>query len=284
MFARLAVCCTIVTLVGCGGEPPKPGRHFETTPRSNRDLKSDRKKKRDSQPIPYLGGRVLHQPRIVNLFWGAWWDTPDGRARRAIVDGLASNLAATSYLALVTQYPDSDGAPDVSQPLVAGSVVVTASEPPDGLPDEALQAFVQSQATPSSSAETIYLLMTPPGVAMHSEMGTSCEDTCAYHNHFSSSGRELLYAIIPALDCWDVCGAGELSVNGPEADMTTLAYSHEVAEVITDPYLDAWTKADGEDEIGDRCDSGSQLDGGGQSFAVQDLWSNDGMLCASSYE
>ena len=43
------------------------------------------------------------------------------------------------------------------------------------------------------------------------------------------------------------------------------------------PDLDAWTKGDGEDEIGDRCDGGSALDGGGGGWAVQDLWSNDGM-------
>jgi hypothetical protein len=260
-------------------------QHHEVTPHAVSDLKYDKNKK--VAPIPYHGGPVLHQGRAVHLYWGAYWNRSEGQMRSAAVDELATALGGTSYFALITQYGDSAGAPDSSGPLLAASAVEAGSEPPDGLADDALQQFVAAELGSGAvtfANENVYVIFTPPGVALKSDMGTGCDDTCAYHSSFSSDGRDIKYALIPSLDCWDICGIGKVSVSDQVTDMTTVAYSHELAEAIIDPDLNAWTKKDGEDEIGDRCDGGSQLDGAGGRWAVQDLWSNSGMLCANVYE
>jgi hypothetical protein len=280
MTVRFLLGLGLALSLGCDSAG-KSSRHFEVTPLDALETKDDRRKK----PVPYLGGPVLHLPRAHNLYWGAYWSGDEGQARITRLDGLTAALGGTPYIALTTQYTDKKGAPDVSGSLASGSAVVADSEPPGGLADDALQKFVEAQLpSVGFGAETVYFILTPPGVQLKSDMGTSCDDTCAYHSHFSSSGRDVKYAIVPSLDCWDVCGSGNLSVNGTVDDLLTLAYTHELAEAITDPDLNAWTKGDGEDEIGDRCDGGTQLDGTGGSWAVQDLWSNNGMLCANVYE
>src|SRR5262245_1078704 len=94
-----------VLAMSLGCDAPGRLRHFEVTPAEVAETKEDRRK----NPIPYLGGPILRNPRAIHLYWGVWWSTDEGLQRRALLDGLAAALGGTSYIALVTQYTDKDG-------------------------------------------------------------------------------------------------------------------------------------------------------------------------------
>ena len=84
---------------------------------------------------------------------------------------------------------------------------------------------------------------------------TSCAYTsyCAYHSFFNLAGTTVIYGNQPYGET-SVCQApGTPSPNGDaEADAAASIASHEVTEAITDPMLNAWYTAQG-NEIADLC-------------------------------
>ena len=73
------------------------------------------------------------------------------------------------------------------------------------------------------------------------------------------------------------CGV-HVDVNGTSLDEITVTLGHEIAEAVSDPYVDAWITADGV-EVADQCETGVAASWGGAQFAVQDLWSNAQFGC-----
>jgi hypothetical protein len=84
--------------------------------------------------------------------------------------------------------------------------------------------------------------------------GNSCAYTayCAYHS-FIDGSTPIIYGNEPYGDTSACQVAGTPSPNNdPAADTAATAASHEMTEAITDPELDAWYTAQG-NEIGDLC-------------------------------
>ena len=84
---------------------------------------------------------------------------------------------------------------------------------------------------------------------------TSCAYTqyCAYHSFISNGSAPIVYANEPygsTANC-QIQGAPSPS-NDPVADAAATSASHELTEAITDPLLNAWFTARG-NEIGDLC-------------------------------
>ena len=93
--------------------------------------------------IPYNGGAVLLHPSAVNLYWGTYWQTADGQAEAAILDGVAQGAGGTPWLGILAQYADSNGnAPDPTSSVFGGSQVI-ATDPPSLVQDGDIQAFVE---------------------------------------------------------------------------------------------------------------------------------------------
>lgn len=243
------------------------------------------------QHIPYGGGPVLHQPREVNLYWGAYFETAAGRHERDLLDAFARRAGGTRWWSTVTQYTDQDGA--VKSASVEGqSLVVTSPAPGSAVTDQDLMTLVQSQLSKGAlrwDPEAVYFVFTPPQVVVHGGKrggGTSCKDLCGYHHHIALPVKgvglaDIKYGSIPHGDCPDGCTVKGVSVNGSVLDQETVTLSHELAEAATDPDLDAYTTHHGDNELGDLCNGGSAVNWSGEKFAVQDLWSNAARHCTS---
>jgi hypothetical protein len=101
----------------------------------------------------------------------------------------------------------------------------------------------------------MFLLFTSSGEgSCFDSSGASCAYTqyCAYHS-FISGSTPIVYGNEPYGEL-SVCQVpGTPSPNGdPAADTASTSASHEMSEAITDPELDAWYTAQG-NEIGDLC-------------------------------
>jgi hypothetical protein len=235
-----------------------------------------------TQGVPYHGGAVLHHPVAVHLYWGAWWTTDEGQARATILDGFSADAGDSAWWDTMADYPDAKGAPEGDRLAAGASVTISDSEPGDVVSDTRIRAFVTAHA-PSWNAEAVYVVFTPPGTIVSSRWGKSCDAICAYHWHFTgtiaSHSRDVKYAVVPSLDCWDGCGVRGLHVNDETTDQMTIALSHELAEAVTDPDVTAWHGPHNEGEIGDLCDRGFEADWPSGAVAVQELWSNSADDC-----
>jgi len=100
----------------------------------------------------------------------------------------------------------------------------------------------------------IFLVFTSMGEG--SCIGTSCAytDYCAYHGYFGSTGTPTIYANQPYADPNYCYATGtQTDPNGDiPSDANVSVASHEITEANTDPELDAWYDATG-NEIGDLC-------------------------------
>ena len=119
----------------------------------------------------------------------------------------------------------------------------------------------------------LYTVVLPKGVEVcfdqsNSAQGGSCTTSnaeagygfCAYHSSgLGTSYPQLSYAVLPypAVDSPTgiSCNVGHESPSkNPDLDVSISAYSHELAEAVTDPTGDGWHDAEG-NENGDLCSS-----------------------------
>ncbi len=122
------------------------------------------------------------------------------------------------------------------------------------------------------------MVATPTG---HSTAGFAVSGGfCAYHGKIAADPN-VTYTNLPYMtDGGSACGAN--TVSGP-LDGVSIVEGHELAESITDPLLNAWIDASG-NEIGDKCawTDLSVITTSLGNFAVQPLWSNAANGCVLS--
>jgi hypothetical protein len=204
-----------------------------------------------------------------------------------------SDLAASSYMAIATQYPGTcAGAPCVlsNRPgslVLGGSWVDTAAYPTHGvtavagtqgnpLLDEDIQNEVMRAISRNGwtvDANAIFFVITGvfAGTTMPVEecqsdntLGMSCtfggnNAYCAYHGAFGSVPT--IYSFIADVGYVNGCSGGIRSaVNGQlSSDRAIVTMSHELMEAVTDGQFNAWYSKDPADvahlgwEIGDLC-------------------------------
>jgi hypothetical protein len=272
----VAACSAGAAVDDSTGDFPHDGVHL-----ADSDGKDD---DGDLGPIKYKGGPVMHDPVVIDIYWGSWWQGDEGAADIAVLDELVKKAGESKWWALAAEYPDADGPPGTLQ---AGDSVIVTDEPGDVVTDRHLRSFIVDQITNDVLAwddQSLYVVFTPPGTVVSTPWGKSCEAICAYHYHFSATidgkKRDVKYASIPYGACPADCGVKGVSANGKALDQMTVDLSHELMESVTDPDINAWTGPHGEDEVADRCDSGFVATWSGSKFAVQDIWSNAAMACA----
>lgn len=273
LAALLAIGCSSSAAVGIAGDssPDDPG----LPPDETGGGKVDKPKK----AVPQGTGVVMDAPTLVNVYWGAYWISDAGTSDRAVIDAFTASVGNSAWWQIVGEYPDRrgtlPGAPAQGAPAFASD-----SEPPARLhsTDAELHAFLAAQLAAGNlgyDAETLYTVFSAPGTKPP-------RGECGHHSYFSTSidgkRRKVVYALVPYLtDSDSGCGVG-VTVNGPSLDPITVTFSHEIAEALTDPYLDAWGKGS-DNEIGDPCATGFAAKWDGMTYAVQDLWSNKAFAC-----
>jgi hypothetical protein len=228
-------------------------------------LREDIPAARPNPEFTYRGGPLLTQVEAVTVFIGAEWP-----------DALARDLDAFFDFVVTSELIDQLAEYDVGNTRIEhGSHVASARLPGDGLAtlvtDDELRALLQDaiarELVPRPTANTLYNLFLPSGVAVELQGTRSCQVFCGYHD--AIDGR-IFYSVLPAPDCRG-CGGDE-----PPLDALTVTASHELAEAITDPIPGLGWYDDTYGEIGDVCPWQTKKLG---DYVVQLEWSNAARAC-----
>jgi hypothetical protein len=207
--------------------------------------------------IPNLGGPTLSSPTVYLVsFCG---------------DNYGQALDAMLSWYLPNELPQQAGEYGVQAGTLANWYVVS-SAPGATMQDSDIQTLLAGEiacgAFPAPTANTFYVVLTPPGTTVVKANGQqSCVDFNGYHHGASTTKGEVYYAEVA--NC--PVGSDGLSVG----DEITVTASHEVAETTTDPSTNnAWDKKGlpSEGEIGDLCHG---LFFAANGFAVQRIYSDN---------
>jgi hypothetical protein len=262
----------------------------------------------------YNGGPVLHtnrphlifwQPRGSGLYFGNGYVT---LVRRFLRNVAAASHSQSNVFGLTGQYGDDSG-PAAYSSHYGRSVLDRAPLPANGCAEPAtgplwtycvsdsqlqaeLERVVRAHHLPHGRRD-VYLLLTPRGLASCMDasscsLGGPVGGYCGYHG-VTNDGL-LTYAVIPYNAVPGHCQSNNPRPNHSPADPALSTISHELSEMITDPYGSAWSDASGE-EIGDVCltSYGRPLGGSGHSrydeningghYYLQEEWSNADDAC-----
>jgi hypothetical protein len=217
------------------------------------------------------GGPVETNPLVYVDFWG-WTSDPNGE--QPYLTRFLSSVGGTPWLASVNQYGAGS-----SVSLLAGiwsdGAAIPVSPSDAQIQQEGLAAARHFGVGTSANVQIV--VATPTG---HSTPGFG-SSFCAYHGALGADPN-VTYTNLPYMtDAGANCGLGAVNGAGGTLDGVSIVEGHELAEVVTDPLLNAWFDAGG-NENGDKC-AWTNLANIGTSagrFAVQPLWSNSANGCA----
>jgi len=250
--------------------------------------------------LSYHGGAIDQSAKVFIDYWGTQWASgfstggySSGTAQ-AYVQDFFNNVGGSSWANSTTQYCSGVATGTVQ----CGSAGVHPTNPAGQLagvwndnvtlPSSITQSAIQAEAAAAEAhfgfvTGANYMVFTPSG---HSESGFATS-WCAYHGSASSSGGTISYSYMPYQpDAGTSCGMN--FVNGSDNsfgngyfDGFSIVGGHEYGETITDPFPSSgWLDGKGA-ENGDKCawissgqGAASNIGLGGNSFAVQSLWSN----------
>jgi hypothetical protein len=157
------------------------------------------------------------------------------------------------------------------------------------LTDEQIQDYLKtkwlSQKIGTPTNNTYYPIHFPKDIIISKNSELSCTDFCGYHNSFTltlnGKSHTVVYSVHPDLSAENcMCGNNRVSEN------YMVAMSHELAESVTEPYLNAdgaglsWHRASDYFEVADLCyNQRARIDIGFTSYPVVALWSNNAGAC-----
>ncbi len=215
--------------------------------------------------MTFHGGPVQNAPRVFVVFWG-WTADPAGEA--PYLTNFLSSLGGTAWLGAVTEYGGGDP-PGLYGGAWSDATPIPAQPSDMQIQDEAVAAA--NHFGLGTSVNINMLVATPSG---HSTSGFN-KSYCAYHGPLAAR-PDVAYTNFPYLpDAGVRCGQGSVNGTAGRLDGVSIIAGHEVAEVITDPLLNAWFDTSAF-EIADKCawtNLGEITTDKGR-FAVQPLWSN----------
>jgi len=246
--------------------------------------------------INYHNGPVLKgNPVPIYVIWyGNWTNGPlasDSAVTVSLVEAfLASTaLGGSGYEAINSTYGDTTC--NVSGHLGFSSAVFDSSySSGKKLSDRVLPTVVSHAIAAGlpSDANGVYLILTSSDV---SESSGFCRTYCGFHTHATIGGADIKYAFIGNVDkCQNGCEAQTTGPNSPSAgvggaDGMINVITHETEEAITDPDLNAWFDASGNEDA-DKCNfkfgptqiapNGSHFNQtfGGKNWLIQMEWEN----------
>jgi hypothetical protein len=253
--------------------------------------------------LTYQGGPVMHNPTAYAIFWlpqGYHYESglfASDSNYESLMTRFLEDLNSSSYLSILTQYPDNTVGSPSDTFYFGGSWIDTTPYVYIGynlsdfyFPNEIMHA-INVNGWPEG-ANAIYFLFTAENVLPQLlEAGM-----CAYHSYFTdpNTGENVVWANIP-----DIPQPGcELPTPTPNfdqfADSSINLMSHELFESVTDPLISAWIDSNG-NEIGDKCawtfgpqvgnyllEPNADVELNGHYYRVQQEWSNAANGCTLS--
>lgn len=285
----------------------------------------------DSGDAVYHGGPVVHGLTTYAIFWdpgSAFQGSTESLISRYLADVAHDSGTTGNLFSVADQYSDGQGGASYAQSF-GGEYVDTDPYPTSGNCGEStatattclydsqeigeLQSFITSHNLPRGLG-AMYFVITPDTTVTCMDGSSECSNNsfCSYHSYAGSGSQTVLYAAIPftlldsASDAKSCQDDGNGIVETPNADpgfgdVAIKSMSHEEMETITDPLMNAWYFANG-DEIADACngvfwnpdaflpsEGGSATAGtlfnqtiNGDHYYVQGSWSNATQSCALS--
>jgi hypothetical protein len=245
--------------------------------------------------INYHGGPVLKgSPVPIYVIWYGNWTNgarpSDSQATVSLIETfLGSNaLGGSSYEAINTTYGDNAG--NVSGHLNFSGHSFDNYSAGTKFGDRSLPGIVSRAISAGlpNDPNGVYLILTSSDV---NETSGFCRTYCGFHTHNTILGNDLKYAFIGNVDkCQSGCEIQSTGPNSPStgvggADGMSNVITHETEEAITDPDLNAWFDASGNEDA-DKCNfkfgptqtasNGAKFNQtfGGHNWMIQMEWEN----------
>jgi hypothetical protein len=256
--------------------------------------------------ILYHGGPIIPVTGVSAIYWAtapiyaggpAAGTHGAGSADGSLVGYFLNHLGGSGYFNINTTYTDTQGgghtvqnvvnyvqywADNTSVPPSNGSAVSNAT-----IQAEIVKGFTNGNLTYSPS--TIYSVFTAGNTNLGGGFGSSY---CAYHGHFTwnspTGAKDVLFSAQPYVNAQAAgCSNGTASPNADApADQVINVLAHEIEEATTDPDLNAWFDAQGQ-ENADKCawnfgttyNNGTGIANmkiGTKDFLIQQNWINAG--------
>src|SRR5262249_993260 len=202
------------------------------------------------------GGRGMKAPQNV---YGMWYEKgkapePTPAATRSLIEHMFSTIGGSRLELVNSTYGDNTG--NVTGNVRFGGSTIVSSSP--NLSDATLRTTrsnaLNSGALPRDS-NGAYFVLTSSNI---NETSGFCTEYCGFHTHATLGGVDIKYAFIGNSDrCPSGCEIQRTGPNSPAAnvggaDGMANVISHELEEAISDPDLNAWFDASGQ-ENADKC-------------------------------
>ncbi|UTI66960.1 hypothetical protein NBH00_12300 [Paraconexibacter antarcticus] len=255
--------------------PRLPGTHASTNPEHFNSHYCDG----CDPPLTYAGGRVADTTgeaglTIRPIYWIPAASRPFDKGyveltSRYITDIAAASGATDNALSLTPQYFQKfPGAQTFLRNRYTAEPAIIDTHPfPEGdcgpsedytycLTDDQLRdelTRLRTELGLPTGLDHFYPVFPAPDLQTQDRDGSySAEAYCGYHRSFGSHASPMVYGNETYLD--DGCGEGQSPNHNIPADSAINVFSHELAEMVTDPVEDedAWRDGSGA-EIGDIC-------------------------------
>jgi len=209
--------------------------------------------------IKYHGGPVLNDVIGTNVYY-IWYGNWAGDSAQAILTDMINNTTGSSWYNINTTYWGGSKTSKVfvQNKINLAGVISDSYSQGTALSDAQIQSVVAnaiaSGSLPSDS-NALYFVLTSADVTATSGF---CTQYCGWHNHASIGGADIKYSFVgnAATQCPTGCIPTQnqtSSPNGnPGADGMASVMMHELVETVSDPDLNAWYDALGQ-ENGDKC-------------------------------
>jgi hypothetical protein len=213
-----------------------------------------------SNGISYHGGPVMrsNSVNVYFIWYGNWTNGPKPSDRQVTVNlldtlfGVTRGIGGSSYFKINTTYSDTVGHPTGNIALVASATnnYGRGKQLADSDIQNIVSGAISSRALPKD-ANGLYFVLTSSDVA---ETSGFCTKYCGWHTSSTISGTDIRYAFVGNPDhCPSACEMQIASPNGDSgADGMASIMVHEASEAVTDPDLNAWYDAAG-NESADKC-------------------------------
>ncbi|MEQ1947207.1 MAG: hypothetical protein ABL995_08460 [Bryobacteraceae bacterium] len=243
--------------------------------------------------ITYHNGPVMTGTTHIYYIWYGDWST-DATAP-AILNNFANKIGGSPYYNINTTYTNSAKTAVSNAVTLAGSVTDTSTK--TSLSDADIWSIVVRSFGNGFPVDPngVYFVLTAPGVKATSGFLTAY---CGWHTYNVYNGVTVKYSFVgnakgPSLRSCAAQTTGSPN-NDPAADGMVSVLAHELEETVTDPQLNAWYDANG-NENADKCSwtfGTAYAAGGGAAnmklgtmdYLIQRNWVNaNGGSCALSY-
>jgi hypothetical protein len=248
-------------------------------------------------PITYHGGPVMTDtPKIYVIWYGAW-----DASSISIIQNLLSGIGGSPRYHINTTYYSIAGNGNkyyVNGQVLWGLSIADNYSLGKNLTDTQIRNIVANAITTGklpNDSKGIYFLLTAKDVNATSGF---CTQYCGWHTYTTVGATRIKYAFVgnPETKCPRGCSAQTISPNANlGADAMASVIVHELEETVTDPALNAWYDAQG-NENADKCawtfgttstaPNGSKYNVtiNGKNYLIQQNWLNVGAgSCVTSY-